>query len=642
MKKLFFLITMVCLSVFLVACGKTSRVVVYDQADLGLASVQDYNNLKTLIARSRQKNEGIFNWFREGFGNFDSTNAVPESQVDAGEDQAESHSKTNVQVEGVDEGDIIKTDGNRIYRIRYNSLQVIQLLGNGMMEVVLNEEMDSTNYDTRYTYYSDLYLTENYLVVIGQRYTYFRLFMGDTEIPQGEFEDEKIMPDWYWYGVPQTVISVYDLDSLLVVETFELSGYLSTTRLIDNNLYVISNQYVIIDDVTDPRPLFKKGDELIIPRYDEIKFLEDQTLSSYTIIVQIGLNSEVTLDYDIFLGSVSWGQTYVSKNAIYLATYEYFYSTLEREYRVKGLLVSYMFNPDGSVVYGGAGEFKGYVINQFAMDEYNNTFRIVTTDGWGDTTKNRLYVFERKLIDGKRVLSQVALIDEGLGKPRERVQSARFNKNIATVVTFEMTDPFYTIDLTDPKNPIIRAGLEVTGFSTYQHPWGDDYVLGIGYETDSQGVIIGLKLSLYDITDLDDPVEVGSPLVLLNGQNGWTYSEALHNHKALLVGEELGIIGFAIGKYIWTSYDYNYINEYLIFRINPESNTPISIETSIGHFDIYQSYRSEYAQKGIYLYDSGVERAVYVNGYLYVVSGAAITSHNMNDAYKRIQAIKFF
>lgn len=639
MKKVIFLIMMIAFLTFLAACGARSKIVVYDQEDLGLASIQDYNNLKTLVQRSTKTNNSFFGWFREGAVDM---MPKPESNEAADSEGSTSHSKTNVQVEGVDEGDIIKTDGNRIYKIRYNSLQVVDLLEGGMMNIVLNEEMESINYDTRYTYYSDLYLTDDYLVVIGQRYSYFRLFIGEDQITTEDgSSDDKMMPDWYWYGVPQTVVFVYDLETLEMVETFELSGYLSSTRLIDHNLYVISSQYVIFDDVTDPRPLFKKGDELIIPDYTDIKFLEDQVLSSYTIIVQIKLEEEVDLDYDIFLGSSSWGQLYVSKNAIYLASYDYQFIPEIQDYTIRGIVISYMFNPDGSVVFGGLGEYKGYVINQFAMDEYNNTFRIVTTEGWGDSTKNRLYVFERKLVDGKRILDQIAVIDEGLGKPRERVQSARFNQNIATIVTFEMTDPFYTIDLTDPKNPIIRAGLEVSGFSTYQEPWGENHVVGIGYETNSTGTVIGLKLSLYDITDLDNPVEVGTPLVLLNGQNGWAYSEALSNHKALLVGKELGIIGFAMGKYTWTMYDYNFISTYLIFKIDIESSTPISIEASIGHMDIFQANIPYYTNKSMSYYDASVERAVYVGDYLYVISNAAITSHLMTQNYQRVDTLKF-
>ena len=151
----------------------------------------------------------------------------------------------------------------------------------------------------------------------------------------------------------------------------------------------------------------------------------------------------------------------------------------------------------------------------------------------GDTVINRLYTFKQTLIDNKPELVEVSLLDKGIGKPRERIYSARFNKTQLTVVTFEQIDPFYLIDLTDPYKPTIKAALEIPGFSLYQHNWNDHIVLGVGYET-KEAVIIGLKLSMYDLSDETNLTEVGNPLVLYNEESGFTYGEALYNHKAIL------------------------------------------------------------------------------------------------------------
>jgi inhibitor of cysteine peptidase len=499
--------------------------------------------------------------------------------------------------------------------------------------------MDSTVEDQQYTYFSDLYLTSKYLVVIGQRYTYFTLNLD------GEFSNQtsstKSDMRWYWYGFAQSVIMIYDLETLNKVETFEVHGNILTSRLIENNLYLISTQYVVIDDQMDPRPIFKQGNTPIIPEYNQIKFLPNTSLDAYTIITRIDLSSTPTMEFDIFLGTSSWGQLYVSLNAIYFATNTYTFNRVTSDYVTVGTLISYMFNADGSVSFGGSTEFEGYVINQFAMDEYEGNIRIVTTDGWGDFVKNRLYIFEKAIVDNKRILRQVALIDEGLGKPRERVQSVRFNGPLATVVTFEMTDPFYTIDLSNPKNPIIRAGLEVTGFSTYQHPWLNQTVIGIGYEADDNGRILGIKLSLYDVSDWDNPVEIGKSLVLYNGENGWNYSEALHNHKAILINEERGFIGFAMQRSYWTVNSYEYASEYMIFSIDPNREQPIAIDASLGHMDLYLANRNHYQNNQRYSYDFSVERAVYIGDYLYVISGEAISSHNMNRSYERVSIIPF-
>ncbi len=639
MKRIWMILTLLLSLGLLAGCNKGVDPKI-DESDYGLARVRDQEELEALLEQGRDKSSDWNYASGDMLERATDDQMVPENtdgETALGEEE-DAYSKTNVQVEGVDEGDIIKTDGNRIYRIKYNELKIVEILGEGKMEVVLEESMESANDDRSHTYFSDLYLTEQYLVVIGQRYHYF--LYGRNGGLLEDTADAKAMPSWYWYGVPQTMILVYELENLEVVDKIEITGNLTTTRLIDDDLYVISNQYVYLHDEIDPRPMIRHDDELLVPEYEEIKYVPEERYQSYTLISRVSLADEVEVDYDIFLGNVGWGHTYVSEHAIYLATSTYVYDEETGSYQSKGQIISYLINSDGSVAYGGVGYYQGYVINQFAMDEYDGTFRIVTTEGWGDNVKNRLYVFERETIDDKRQLTQIGLLDQGIGKPRETVRSVRFNKTLATVVTYEQIDPLYTIDLSDPQNPYIRAGLEVTGFSTYQHPWLDDYLVGIGYEAEGTQ-IDGLKLALYDISDVDDPVEVGLPLVLLNGQNGWSYSEALHNHKAILIGEQRGILGFAISRSHYSTNTYVYSNDYLIFEVDVASERPITIGAEISHIDLFFTYDETYAQYNRYAYDFSIERAVYVGDYLYVISGEAVTSHDMNEGYERVEAIRF-
>jgi uncharacterized secreted protein with C-terminal beta-propeller domain len=353
------------------------------------------------------------------------------------------------------------------------------------------------------------------------------------------------------------------------------------------------------------------------------------------MLTSIVLGDENTIDTDVFLGSGWWSNIYINTEEIYLATTYYDFSVFG-ESRQYGLLVSYLFTEEG-IAFGGAGEFKGNVINQFAMDAYDGHFRLVTTEGWGDDTVNRLYVFRRfENGEGERRLDVVGSIFEGLGKPRESVRSVSFNGDQATIVTFEITDPFYVVDLSDPTNPTISGELEITGYSTYQKPWGVDTVIGIGYDASDTGTILGLKLSLYDISDPSNPVEVGESLVLSNDSQ-WQYSEALYNHKAILVAKNKGFIGFNISRYYYYSNEFRNTDDYMIFTIDEESETPITISQVLSHFDLYQTYKdtfdsSEYYY-GYYHYNFSVRRAVYVGDYLFLISNEAITSHDMTDNF---------
>jgi uncharacterized secreted protein with C-terminal beta-propeller domain len=534
-------------------------------------------------------------------------------------------SKTNVQVEGIDEGDIVKVDQNRIYQIFGNRLVVTSI--DGAMTTLLNETLEDEK--DRYTYFSELYITEDYLVVLGYSYQYFAF----------DIEGDLIATDaiglWGYYGTSATAVWVYDIDTLTKVKTFNVPGYLNTTRLIDDQLYLISTCYInMYNEEIDPRPVYEIDGQKLVPEYDEIYYHGDLQAQVFNNITTIELSGNLDLTYDIFLGNFSWGTIYVSHQSIYFANYEYSYDE-ETGYQETGKLIAFDFVNEG-VVFGGFVTYKGYVINQFAIDEYDGYVRMVTTEGWGDTVKNRLYVFEKTEVEGTRTLTQVSLLDEGIGKPRERVFSVRFFETEATVVTFEQVDPFYMIDLSNPLEPTIAAALEIPGFSLYQHRWNEDAVLGIGYET-SENRTIGIKLSLYDVTNPETLAELGTPLVLMNSENSWQYGEALYNHKAILFDIENNYFGFSVYKSYFTEYKYYNLNEYMIFKVDLAAEQSITVDKVITHKDYYTAIENDYW----YYTPYSIERAVYVGDFLYVISSGAITKHDIQNDFNQVDFIQF-
>jgi uncharacterized secreted protein with C-terminal beta-propeller domain len=333
----------------------------------------------------------------------------------------------------------------------------------------------------------------------------------------------------------------------------------------------------------------------------------------------------------------------MSHEGIYLAS-TYYYQSIDESSSddavvnwldyMNGIVIHYEIQDDGTLDYFGQADYDGQIINQFAMDEHEGLLRLVTTEGWGDDVVNRLYIFEKTREDGETTFVRRALLDEGIGKPRETVRSVRFNGDYVTVVTFEQTDPFYMINLEDPDNPVIQGELEITGFSTYQHPWEEDRVIGIGYETDEDGRVIGLKLALYDTSDPDNPTVINDPLILLNEANNWQYAEALFNHKAILVSNANNFIGFSINAYHYTAAGYQFVSDYMVFTIDDESTIPISIAETITHVNYFTPEHTE-------VYDYYIDRAVTINNHLFVLSKGAITQHDITDDYTVIDDIEF-
>ncbi|MCK9537266.1 MAG: beta-propeller domain-containing protein [Bacilli bacterium] len=595
----------------------------------GLNSVNNQEELKSLLAKSKS------NPYYSLFGEFALDSARGQSPTNNAEIKSSNeYTKTNVQVEGVDEGDKIKTDGNRIYSIGYNELRVVEILDDGRMELMLHEKLineDQVNDENQirifynYTYYDCLYITDQYLVVLGQLFSYQNIGIDNEGI-------DMMLP---YRSTNSSIVFIYDLETLALVDKYEVSGLLNTSRLIDNNLYLISN-YTPYSDHDELRPWTKKQNQIEFIDYQDIKYLPNMEYQAYTIITTIKLNNQIEYEKDTFLASSIWEQVYVSKNAIYLAANQYAYNIFGVA-KDNGKIISYQF-VDGKVVYGGAGSYRGRIYNQFAIDEYDSYLRIATTEGWrGNEVRNRLYVFERKLINDTYTLKTVGLIDEGLGKPGEIIRSVRFSKDKATIVTFEQTDPFYTVDLTDPANPKIVGTLEIPGFSTYQHPWTDNLIIGIGFDA-VDGITTGMKLSLYDISDFNNPIEVGKPLILSNNSS-WSYSEALFNHKAIYIDKEYNMFGFSLYRSNWSNGYYSSTNDYLVFDVDESQESPIQIKHTFSHIN-YFTDDSDYRQN-YWNYNFNIERAVRINNNLYLISGEVITAHNINDDFNLIDEIIF-
>jgi len=177
--------------------------------------------------------------------------------------------------------------------------------------------------------------------------------------------------------------------------------------------------------------------------------------------------------------------------------------------------------------YLASGSVRGHMLNQFAMSEHEGVLRVATTDGplWGanDGTESFVTTFE---VDG-RELRQVGQVGD-LGHPGERIFSVRFVGDVAYIVTFRQTDPFYTVDLSDPANPTVLGELKITGYSGQLHPLGPDHVLGIGQEATEDGRTTGAKVTLFDVSDLSNPIDLDT----WTAPNSWTDAE--WDHRAFL------------------------------------------------------------------------------------------------------------
>lgn len=494
---------------------------------------------------------------------------------------SDDYSRVNTQVVGVDEIDNAITDGKYIYTISGSDVIVTLAYTNSLESGALsNYKTITTVGDT----ILGMYIDSNRLVVVVEK---------ENDV----------------------IVFVYNkLMDFTYEDSYEISGSYLGTRKINDDLFVITNETIPFEeniDLDQYLPSYKIDDNSEMrSQYQEITYSEGTYPDSFTTVFGIDLqNKEV--DMEVVLGDSSY-DLYVSNQNIYLTgnvyRFEPFTNLVDLGQPIAETKTAIMkfsiLGYDSSYVTTGLVE--GYALNQFSMDEYNGSLRIVTTaTNSSFLPVNRLWILDSDL-------EVISVIGDGEGNQRlgevgETVESSKCIQNYCYVVTFEQTDPFYVIDVTDVENPVIIGALKVPGYSSYLQPLSNDYMLGIGFG-DNNGGTNGIKISIYDISDKSNPV-VNDEFILSNDEYGYGWSSATYNHKDILVSIENGIIGlpYSFRDYIGSNYVYN--SGILMFDIDDDFNITkshyVSHETDSNH-------------------EMLVYKSLFIDDYLYTISNKYI------------------
>jgi inhibitor of cysteine peptidase len=557
------------------------------------------------------------------------TLAVPSMDMDgaSGGQSAERVSDTNTQVLSIDEPDIVKTDGEDIYYAqnnyyRYKSfgmphnqnaeIKVIKAFPPAELEEIA--EIDKSG---------DLFLHENTLVVFSGKSIYgydvsdsqnpeekwelelgdnnhlieSRLYNGDiylvtrnyintyspcpiTPFRIGEEEIEIRCADIYYPTIPVETDSTFitlkiDAQSGEIKDktSFIGSANSSVTYMSESAIYVT---YFYNKDNLEffSNFLSQKCSDLV----PESLINSLKTLSSYNISNQAKMTEMQVLLEKFYTGLDNDERLRIENE--FSNRMDGYHKEHIRELEKTGIV---KINLDDFKV-DANGEVPGYPLNQFALDEYEGNLRMATTVGertggfyfiGRGESLNDVYVLDKKLKIKGSVLN--------LGET-ERVYSVRFVGEMAYVVTFRQTDPFYVLDLSNPSQPELKGELKIPGYSSYLHPVSKDTILGVGKEGSK------VKLSLFDVSDPTDPQEVSKYML----DEYW--SEAVNNHHAFLLDKKHGVFFIPGGKgaYIF-SYD----------------NNELTLTKALSK--------------------TGIKRALYLDDYLYIIGQSEISVLNEND-----------
>ena len=510
---------------------------------------------------------------------------------DGGErsDEPAEYTDTNVQEEGVDEPDIIKTDGTYIYAIADNALQIIKSWPADETELVGRYDLDGNGWPR------SLFLKDDTVVVFSHmwhNYTYD--------------EDGNSTSDSF-SGTRVSFFDVTDRSDPQPTRHLDIEGSMADARRIDESVYLVTNSHLRlpgtwqirqeVDDLPErtwdeteeelevmreqARPLVRAYVEDQLSQLAPADWLPrqrvldgDETLESFGVVhkctdlylpgvaADLGIlnisSFELSDDAELeSTGLVARGwNVYASQQNLYVAMSSrtwwwgwWGWGDRQNESHIH----KFALGGDGEPDYLASGRIDGWILNQFSFSEYDGYLRVATTDNqweWNpdineseDMGGNHLIVLKEQ--DGE-------LVETGSVRdlaPTERVYSARFNGDRGYMVTFFEVDPLYTFDLSDPYDPQMLGELKIEGFSSYMHPLGDDHLLAIGMDGDESGMLTGFHLQIFDVSDMTDPQRTHHHVISTGGWSSW--SEAMHNHHAFTYQDRLGVLAVPVNIWDW-------------------------------------------------------------------------------------------
>ena len=529
-------------------------------------------------------------------------------------------SQTNIQVDGVDEPDVVKTDGKYLY-----------ILANSKIYIVKSFPAEEATILSEISFENDVYIVNFFInkdrLIVFSTSNRYPIYYGEQK---NEYE---CFP--YWRGVSTTVINVYDIsdrESPELAKDIEIDGSYFNARMIGGYIYIIANENTGYIYYTEGGNVTLNIPEITIDDYtthlpaDHIYYVNStERIDAMTHVISIDINGEEIDTKSFMLGS---SQTmYVSNNNIFLVCYNYQQSTVIHKISID----------KGSISYIAKGEVPGYTLNQFSMDEHNGFFRIATqtwTSESGSVTN--LYILNK---DMNRI-SEIENI-----APEERMHSARFMGDKAYLVTFKKVDPFFSIDLSDPYNPKILGELKIPGYSDYLHPFDENHIIGIGKDTVEPeeewngrdfAWYQGLKIALFDVSDFENPKEVAK---LIIGDRG-TDSPALYDHKAFLFDREKELLVLPVSlheisdeiKQQNDGYTGNIYGEFTfqgayVYRLSLDNG--FEFKGRITHRDNGEPLDDYY-----WYWESSasyISRSLYIDDVLYTISDDMVKMNNLDD-----------
>lgn len=584
----------------------------YSEIDVGtekpsLSKFKSEKDLKNYFLNLKKKNKRNIDLFN-GKGNDQAAGsndrvpgASPTNTYALGENigtsdstASKNYGKTNTQVDGVDEADIIKNDGTYLYSVSHGRLSIIDAK---TMKLVSQKEFEPSDSKKR-IFIEEIYINGNRLVATG----------AEIETSQNNSKDKA--DDDYFFGWNEKkensvslVFDISDRTNPKELRRVVQDGRQVSSRMVGTCLYTATVCDALSKESEKDGFVPKVNSEKVA--LDEI-YVEKKKDNNASYLILTGYDTADEKSEIDKASVISSGyEVYCSRDTFYVSSNEYSETLGRLQTNIHAFLLK-----NGKVSYKASASVPGRVDNQYMMDQNGEYLRVATNDYdyKKDTDISSLYILDGKLnVIGK--LKDIA--------NDEQIKSVRFMGNTAYVVTFKNTDPLFAIDLSKPNEPKILGSVKLPGFSSYLHPLSENLLVGIGYDGDEEKADFGkVKISLFDVSDKKNPKEVASHIV----KNA--YCMANDSPKSFLTIDENT---FGIPLQYNIENDDDYITKYI--------------------FKTFTVSDGKFVEKNSYIHSGNTGytaffRGTFIGNYIYTIDGETVKQFDMKSE-KELSALDY-
>jgi uncharacterized secreted protein with C-terminal beta-propeller domain len=467
------------------------------------------------------------------------------------------YSGTNVQEAGVDEPDVVKTNGSTLFSFEDGRLEAVDVSG-GRPKLLDTLKLDGLG--------NTLLLSGTHLLVLSRSGYWLEPMPAAAKAMIAPYPSKTLL----------TEVDVSNPSALKVVQSLSIDGGYLDARMIDGTVRLVSssslptplpyvtpsspgfatpdaaeakNRAVVASSgVSSWLPTYRLGKQRTRPLVNCRSVRRPQSFSG------LGMLTITTIDLTKGLAPVDSTAimtdgriVYASPSSLYVATERWALRPLPATPTVAPTspttqIHAFDISNPARTRYLGSGSVRGYLLNQWSLSEFDGVLRVVSTDApawWGSTPDSESFLTTLRPQNGG--LAQVGQVG-GLGKG-DRVYAVRMIGDTGYVVTFRQVDPLYTLGLGDPAHPRVLGKLDLPGYSSYLHPISDDLLLGIGQNVDDQSnEPSGTQVSLFDVSNPAHPTRLAHATL---GQ-GWSAAES--DHHAFLYWPATGLVVVPFGQ----------------------------------------------------------------------------------------------